>query len=120
MAQVQQSASAVSLPDSKDHTLTHTDPATQTIWRHVSHSPLHSLWDFQGASPWVIIKRTAKAFMDDNLLSRAAELGYYFLFALFPTLVFVSSILGLAAKKATTVYIALLDYLAIVIPHSAF
>jgi membrane protein len=58
--------------------------------------------------------------MDDNLLSRAAELGYYFLFALFPTLVLASSILGLAAKKASTVYVALLNYLAIVIPHSAF
>jgi len=106
--------------DPKDHTVAHADPLRQTIWDYVSHSPLGNLWNFQGVSAWVILKRTANAFMDDNLLARAAELGYYFLFALFPTLVFVSSILGLAAKKATTVYIALLDYLAIVIPHSAF
>jgi membrane protein len=123
MSEVQQTprapAQAPTL-DPKDHTVAHVDPLRQSIWDHVSRSPLGNLWNFQGASPWVIVKRTANAFMEDNLLARAAELGYYFLFALFPTLIFVSSILGLAAKKATPVYIALLDYLAIVIPHSAF
>lgn len=111
---------AANSPDRKDHTVAHIDPLRQRIWDHVSNSPLHSLWDFQGVSPTVVMKRTAKAFMDDNLLSRAAELGYYFLFALFPTLVSVSAILGLAARSATQVYIKLLDYLALVIPQSAF
>ena len=106
--------------DPKDHRVGYIDPLRQRIWDQVSRSPVHSLWDFQGASPWAVMKRTANAFMDDNLLSRAAELGYYFLFALFPTLIFASSILGLAAKKADVVYVALLHYLAIVIPSSAF
>ena len=92
----------------------------QSIWDYVSHSPLHNLWDFQGTSVKVVMQRTFKSFMDDNLVSRAAELGYYFLFALFPTLLFASSIIGLAAKRADAFYIALLHYLAIVIPHSAF
>lgn len=92
----------------------------QHIWSHVSRSPLHSLWNFEGTSPWLILKRSGKAFIDDNLVSRAAELGYYFLFALFPTLVSASSILGLLAKKASTVYAGTLDYLSIVIPQSAF
>ena len=74
-------------------------PAAAEIWDHVSRSPLGNLWNFQGASPWVIVKRTAKAFMEDNLLARAAELGYYFLFALFPTLVFVSSVLGAGGEE---------------------
>ncbi len=108
------------IPDSKDHTVAHIDPLRQRIWDHVSHSPLGSLWDFQGVPPSIVMKRTFKSFMDDNLLSRAAELGYYFLFALFPTLVSVSAILGLAARSATQVYIKLLDYLALVIPQSAF
>lgn len=107
-------------PDKHDHTVAYLDPLRQAIWTHVSHSPLHNMWDFQGASAWTILKRTANSFMDDNLLARAAELGYYFLFALFPTLVFASSMLGLAAKKADTVYIAMLHYLSIVIPHSAY
>jgi len=55
----------------------------------------------------------------DNLLGRAAELGFYFLFALFPTLLSASSILGLAAKSASTFYMRLLEYLALVVPTSA-
>ena len=106
--------------DAKDHTVGHVDPLKQRIWDHVSASPLHSLWDFEGTSPKVIALRTFKSFTEDNLLSRAAELGYYFLFALFPTLVSASSILGLAARQASTIYVALLNYLALVIPQSAF
>ena len=86
----------------------------------MSHSPIGNLWDFEGTSPMLVLKRSAKAFMDDNLVSRAAELGYYFLFALFPMLLSASSILGIVAKRASTVYVGLLNYLSIVIPHSAF
>jgi membrane protein len=93
---------------------------SQKIWDHVSHSPLQSLWDFQGVSRITVMKRTFRSFNQDNLLSRAAELGYYFLFALFPTLVCATSILGFAARGASSVYSHLLTYLAIVIPHSAF
>lgn len=105
--------------DPKSHTVA-VDPLSQRIWDHVSRLPVHSLWDFQGIPPGVIAKRFFKSFLDDNLLSRAAELGYYFLFALFPTLVSASAILGLAAKKASTIYVHLLQYLALVIPQSAY
>ncbi len=105
---------------SKDHTIGHVDPLAQRVWDHVSHSPVHNLWNFQGASFKVVMQRTFKSFLDDNIVSRAAELGYYFLFALFPTLVFASSIMGLAAKRASHVYASMLEYLAIVIPHSAY
>jgi membrane protein len=94
--------------------------ASQFVWDCVSTSPLHSLWDLQGASVTMILKRTFKSFNEDNLLSRSAELGFYFLFALFPTLVSASSILGLVARSASKIYFNLLNYLAIVIPHSAF
>ena len=105
--------------DRKDHTLTHIDPERQRIWDHVSSSPIADLWNFQGISPVLVAKRTFAALMDDNLLSRAAELGYYFLFALFPTLVSASAILGLAAKSASDIYVKLLNYLALVVPHDA-
>ena len=65
-----------------------------------------------------VMKRTYNAFMEDNLLSRAAELGYYFLFALFPTLISASAIFGIVARS-TTLYVRLLNYLALVIPPSA-
>jgi membrane protein len=55
----------------------------------------------------------------DRIFGRAAELGFYFLFALFPTLFSASSILGLAARSAHQFYDRLLDYLALVLPTAA-
>ncbi|MGI4826759.1 MAG: YihY/virulence factor BrkB family protein [Janthinobacterium lividum] len=107
-------------PAVEDNRLKALDADAQHIWNHVSHSPMSNLWNFEGTPPLTILKRSAKAFIDDNLVSRAAELGYYFLFALFPTLLSASSILGLLARKASTIYVGMLDYLSIVIPHSAF
>lgn len=95
------------------------DPRQQRIWDLVSLSPLRSLWDLQGIPVRVIAARTWKWFLADNLLGRAAELGFYFLFALFPTLFSASSILGLAARSAASIYDKLLHYMAIVIPHAA-
>ena len=89
------------------------------IWQNVSHSPLRSLWDLQGIPLTTILKRTVHSFQEDNLLSRAAELGYYFLFALFPTLLSASSIFGLFARSQHDLYPKLLNYLALVVPPSA-
>lgn len=105
--------------DSKDHTVAHIDPLKQRIWDHVALAPVHSLWDFQGTHPWIITKRVMHSFVEDNLLSRAAELGYYFLFALFPTLVSASAILGLAARSGTNLYDKLLAYLSVIVPKAA-
>lgn len=96
------------------------DPLAQRIWDYVSHSQLGSLWNFEGTPMMVVLKRTAKAFIDDDLVSRAAELGFYFLFALFPTLICASSILGLTARSASSVYDSLLHSLAMVVPPSAY
>ena len=108
------------LPDRKDHTIGRFYPQAQLIWDSVSRWPIRSLWDLQGVSCRVICQRTFRSFNEDNLLSRAAELGFYFLFALFPTLVRITSILGLVARSASTIYLNLLAYLALVIPRSAF
>lgn len=103
-----------------DHTLVKvSDPIQRRIWEFVSHSPLSSLWDLQGIPVRVLAVRTWNCFLSDNLLGRAAELGFYFIFALFPTLFSASSILGLAARSASSIYDKLLHYLAIVIPHAA-
>ena len=105
--------------DPKDHSVRATDPLKQRIWDHVVNSPIHNLWNFQGVAPWAIVKRTAHSFDEDNLLSRAAELGYYFLFALFPTLLSVSAIFGLVVRKGD-LYLKLLNYLSLVVPPDAF
>jgi len=103
-----------------DHRLTATNPLAQQIWDLVARSPLHNMWDFQGASARLVWKRTFRAMLSDNLLSRAAEMGYYFLFALFPMLVCASSVLGLAARQASHIYDKLLHYLALVVPGGAY
>ena len=95
------------------------DPHHQRIWDTVVHSPLKNLWTFQGVSPKTVFKRTFTAFNDDNLVSRAAELGYYFLFALFPTLVCASAIVGIVARSASDVYMKLLQYLSFIVPKDA-
>lgn len=91
----------------------------QKVWDYVSRSPLGSLWNLDGVSPRVIAKNTWQSLFADNLLGRSAELGFYFLFALFPTLLTACSILGLAARSASRIYDSLLLYLSIVVPSSA-
>lgn len=108
------------LPDRKDHTIGHYYPQAQLIWDSASRWPIRSLWNLKGVPLRVLCRRTYVSFFEDDLLSRSAELGFYFLFALFPTLISAASILGLVARGASGFYLKLLDYLAIVIPHSAF
>ncbi len=104
-----------------DHSLTkEPDHGQQRVWDAVSWRPLHSLWNLQGIPPLVIVKRTWNSIFEDNLLGRAAELGYWFLFALFPTLVSASSILGIVARHASDIYVKMLHYMSLVIPPSAF
>jgi membrane protein len=96
------------------------DAFQQMIHECVSWRPLRSLWDLQGVPPGVIARRTWNALLNDNLFGSAAELGYWFLFALFPTLVSASGIIGLNARHAADDYDRLLHYMALVIPPSAF
>jgi membrane protein len=98
------------------------DPPPQVqrrIWEFVSRFPLHSLWRLEGIPVRTIAKRTWRSLLDDNLVGRAAELGFFFIFALFPSLFTATSLLGLAARSASKFYYSLLGYLAIVIPHAA-
>lgn len=89
------------------------------IWETVARSPLENLWTLEGQSVKSLAKCTWQAILDDHIFGHAAELGFYFLFSLFPTLLCASSILGLAARSASHIYYQLLQYLALVIPTSA-
>jgi membrane protein len=100
-------------PDEPSHTF------REHVWNYVSRSPLRSLWNLEEVPPKVIAKSTWDAIFDDNLLGRSAELGFYFLFALFPTLFTACSVMGLAARSAFHIYEKLLQYLSIVAPPSA-
>jgi len=103
-----------------DPILDHPTPQLQRrIWDFVSRFPLRSLWNLEGIPFRVIVKHTWRSLLDDHLAGRAAELGFFFLFALFPSLFTATSLLGLAARSASRIYYSLLGYLAIVIPHDA-
>lgn len=91
----------------------------QRVRALVAFSPLESLWHLDGVPARVLAARTWRSIIADRLFGHAAELGFYFLFALFPTLFCAGSMLGLAAQSAHQIYSRLLDYLALVIPTSA-
>jgi membrane protein len=76
-------------------------------------------WKGTGLSPRQLAARVWHAMWADRVFGYAAELGFYFLFALFPTLFCAASLLGLAARSAHAISDRLLAYLALVIPQSA-
>ena len=94
-------------------------PREKRVWELVALSPAKSLWDLRDVSIRDIASRTWKAMLEDRLFSIAAELGFYFLFALFPALIAASTILGLMAQSAASIYSRLLEYLALVVPQAA-
>jgi membrane protein len=95
------------------------EPRRSWVWIVVSRSPIASLWNFQGVPIRDVTVRAWKAILEDRLFGRAAELAFYFLFALFPTLFSASSVLGLAAKSADKFYDQILQYLQLVVPTAA-
>ncbi len=97
------------------------DPrSSEQEWRgRVPDTSPHARWNLRGVPVRVVAARTWKSLFTDRLFGHSAELGFYFLFALFPTLFSASSILGLAARSADRIYDRLLDYMALVIPTSA-
>ncbi len=82
-------------------------------------SPSKSMWDLRNVSVKSIVRRTWNAMLEDRLISIAAELGFWFAFALFPTLILATTVLGLVARSASTIYDKLLGHLALVVPQGA-
>jgi membrane protein len=60
---------------------------------------------------WGVLKRTVSEFRDDNLTDWAAALTYYAVLSIFPALVVLVSILGLAGDSATQSVLDNLDEL---------
>jgi membrane protein len=54
-----------------------------------------------GRSWWAVLKGTVKEFKDDELTDRAASLTYYGILSLFPALLVLVSLLGIAGRSAT-------------------
>ena len=64
-------------------------------------------------------KRVYAEVMDDDVLGRSAQLSYYFLLALFPALLFLTSLLGYLAGENGQLRESLFSYLAAVLPGDA-
>src|SRR4026207_1548042 len=79
-----------------------------------------SLWKFGGLSWHALAKRVWAEIQNDNVFGRAAELSYYFLLALFPFLIFLTSVIGLVLGSGTGTRHMLFNYLARIMPPSAF
>lgn len=79
-----------------------------------------SLWKLGGMGWRDLAKRVWAEIQADNVFGRAAELSYYFLLALFPFLIFLTSIIGFVLGSGTGTRHALFDYLARIMPPSAF
>ncbi|HEY0797098.1 MAG TPA: YihY/virulence factor BrkB family protein [Acidisarcina sp.] len=63
--------------------------------------------------------RVYKSAMADDAFGRAAQLAYYFFFAMFPGLMFISAILGFLARPGSNLAGSMMDYLGRVLPQSA-
>ena len=79
-----------------------------------------SLWALANLGWRELAKRVWKEIQEDQVLGRAAELSYYFLLALFPFLIFLTSVIGLILGSGNDTRQMLFDYLARVMPPAAY
>lgn len=79
-----------------------------------------SLWGFGGLKWKELGKRVYSEIQKDDIFGRAAQLAYYFLLALFPLLLFLTSVIGLLLGSGTGLRHSLFNYLSQVLPGSAF
>ncbi len=79
-----------------------------------------SSWKLGGLSLGKLAKRVWQRIIDDDLLGRAAELGYFSFFSLFPALILLTAVLGMMAGPGTELHATLVRYLGRALPVSAF
>ena len=77
-----------------------------------------SPWRLGGLSLRQLASRVWAELGDDEIMDRAAALSYYFLFALFPTILFLTALLGLLPSPG--LIDALIAYLGEVLPTDAY
>lgn len=81
---------------------------------------MKSLWALRNIT-WVELgKRVWTEANNDRVFGRAAELSYYFLLALFPLLIFMTSAIGLVLGSDMGTRQQLFSYLARIMPASAY
>ena len=76
-------------------------------------------WGLGGLTWKELGQRVWSEIMEDDVFGRAAQLAYYFLLALFPLLLFLTSLLGLVAGDDSEMRENLFKYLSAVLPSAA-
>jgi membrane protein len=79
-----------------------------------------SLWKLGNLGWRELAKRVWREVQEDEVFGRAAELSYYFLLALFPFLIFLTSVIGIVLGPGTDTRQQLFQYFSRVMPPSAF
>jgi membrane protein len=77
-----------------------------------------SLWRLGGHNWWQVTRRVWRRVFEDQLPGRCAELAYYFLFAVFPLLLFLTTLLGYLAGANPRLRNVLFVYVARVSPSN--
>jgi len=77
-----------------------------------------SLWTRAGLSWRELVLRIWRQIFEDALLGHCAELAYYFLFSIFPLLLFLTTLLGYLAEASDEVRVNLFTYIARVSPSA--
>lgn len=76
-------------------------------------------WSLGGLTWKELAKRVWAEIIADDVFGQAAKLSYYFLLALFPLLLFLTSLLGYFAQAGTELRENLLNLLGMMVPGSA-
>jgi len=79
-----------------------------------------AVWRLGGLTWKDLAGRVGKEIKCDDVFGKAAQLAYYFLLALFPLLIFLTSAIGLLVGSGTGLRHNLFNYLSQVMPSSAF
>ena len=77
-----------------------------------------SLWTRAGLTWKQLAMRLWRQIWEDEVLGRCAELAYFFLFSIFPLLLFLTTLLGYLAQSSAELRWNLFQYLARVSPSS--
>ncbi|MBA2339653.1 MAG: YihY/virulence factor BrkB family protein [Pyrinomonadaceae bacterium] len=76
-------------------------------------------WRLGGLTPKELARHVWLEIYEGDLFTRTAALSYYFLLALFPLLLFLTTMLGYFAERGTALRTSLLNYFSRVLPRSA-
>jgi len=79
-----------------------------------------SLWKLGGLSPARLGRTVFEQIIANDILGRAAELAFYFLFALFPLILLMTTLFGIFASHTAELQGNLLSYFADFLPPTAF